>query len=93
MLRLMEHGGKVAAGLLERTDTKGGPYSPASELTETIKVFSEVAQHWFENPAKAADDQINLLSTYADLWNATLRRMTGEEVTPIAVPEPGEVGS
>jgi polyhydroxyalkanoate synthase len=90
MLRLMEHGGKVAAGLLERTDTKGGPYSPASELTETIKIFSEVAQHWFENPVKAADDQINLLSTYADLWNATLRRLAGEEVAPIAVPEPAD---
>ena len=46
MLRLMEEGGKVMTGLLERSNGNGGPYQLASEVTEAAKLFAEIAQHW-----------------------------------------------
>ena len=61
MLRLMEEGGKVMAGFLERADGKAGPFSTASEMTDAAKLFGEVAQAWLKDPAKVAATQSALV--------------------------------
>ncbi|MFM9849512.1 MAG: PHA/PHB synthase family protein [Hyphomicrobiaceae bacterium] len=90
MLRLMEEGGKALSGLIERADTGNGPYSPSSEISEMTKVLGEVAQKWMQDPAKAAGSQTDLMRSYMDVWNATVRSMMGEDVKPVAVPEAGD---
>ena len=90
MLRLMEEGGKALSGLIERADTGNGPYSPSSEISEMSKVLGEVAQKWMQDPAKAAGSQTDLMRSYMDVWNATVRTMMGENVEPVAVPEAGD---
>jgi polyhydroxyalkanoate synthase len=90
MLRLMEEGGKALSGLIERADTGNGPYSPSSEITEMSKVLGEVAQKWLQDPAKAAGSQIDLMRSYMNVWDVTVRTMMGEDVTPVAVPEAGD---
>jgi polyhydroxyalkanoate synthase len=90
MLRLMEEGGKVFAGLIARTNTGTGPYSPASELTEMAKVFATVGQQWMQEPAKIAKAQAELGSSYLEVWNHILRRLMGESVDPVAKPETGD---
>lgn len=90
MLRLMEEGGKALSGLIERADTGNGPYSPSSEITEMTKVLGEVAQKWMQDPAKALAAQTDLMRSYMDVWDATMRAMMGEEVKPVAVPEAGD---
>ena len=90
LLKLCEEGGKAMAGLLARADAKMGPYSTASELTEAAKMMAEIARHWVTDPAKMAEAQGELLRGYVDLWNASVRRMLGEEVAPVAQPEPGD---
>jgi polyhydroxyalkanoate synthase len=90
MLRLMEESGRAMAGLLERSDGKLGPYSTASELTEAAKLYAEVAQSWVTHPVKFAEAQSQLMCRYLELWNSSARRLLGENVEPVVVPEPGD---
>jgi polyhydroxyalkanoate synthase len=90
MLRFMEEGSKAFASLMERADTSNGPYSPSSEIAEMSKVFTEVAQHWAQDPGKTVEAQTDLARGYLDVWNATLRSLTGQPVEPVATPEPGD---
>ena len=62
MLRLMEEGGKVMSGLLERANGKLGPMSAASDLTEATKLFTEIAQHWVADPGKLVEAQSALFA-------------------------------
>jgi polyhydroxyalkanoate synthase subunit PhaC len=90
LLKLYEESGKAMAGLIARADSKMGPYSTASEITEATKTMAEIMRHWVIDPAKMAEAQGELLRGYMDLWNSSVRRMLGEEVKPVAEPEPGD---
>src|SRR4026209_606116 len=48
-----------------------------------------LGRRWPADPARFAEAQGTLLRSYAELWNNTVRRMFGEEVEPVAEPEPG----
>ena len=75
MLRLMEEGGKVMAGFLERSDGKAGPFSAASEMTDAAKLFGEIAQAWLKDPTKLAATHGALLRDFMLLAGATSQRM------------------
>jgi polyhydroxyalkanoate synthase subunit PhaC len=90
MLKLVEQGGRVLSGLLERSNGNSGPYSVASEISEAGKLFAEVAQHWLADPAKATQSQSALVRDYLQLAGATAQRMMGAEAVPVAQPEPGD---
>ena len=61
MLKLMEEGSKLLSDLLGRSNGNGGPYSMASETSEAIKLFAEIAQHWLTDPSKVTATQSALL--------------------------------
>src|SRR5215510_5842010 len=84
MLRLTEEAGKAMTGLLERSNGNGGPFSLANEVTEAAKLFTEVAQHWLADPAKAAETQAALARDYLQLAGTTAQRMMGAEAPPVA---------
>ncbi len=90
MVRLMEEGGKMLAGFLERTNGNTGPFSIASEATEAAKLFTEIAQHWATDPAKLAEAQGRLVCDYFQLAGSTAQRMMGGEALAVAEPEPGD---
>ena len=91
MVRLMDQGAKAFSTLAERSTGNGsGPYSFANEASEAAKTLGEVARHFVSEPAKFAAAQGELLKNYADLWNRSVRRFLGEEVEPVAQPEPGD---
>ena len=90
MFRVMEEGGKVFAGLAERSNGKNGPYSTLSEMGEASKVLGTVARHWASDPTKFVEAQGKLARSYADLWGRSVKRFLGEEVEPAAKPEPGD---
>ena len=89
MLKLVEEGGKVLSGLLERSNGNG-PYSFSSEITEATKLFTEVAQHWLADPGKATATQSALVRDYLNLAGVTAQRMAGTDAPPVAAPEPGD---
>ncbi|MGB3718430.1 MAG: class I poly(R)-hydroxyalkanoic acid synthase [Hyphomicrobiaceae bacterium] len=90
LLKLFEQGSKVMAKFLERADTQTGPYSAAAEIAEATRTLGEVANIWFNNPARLAEAQQEIISGHLDLWQRTLRRMMGEKVEPVAEPAPGD---
>jgi polyhydroxyalkanoate synthase len=90
LLKLFEEGGKAIAGLIERADSKMGPYSTASEFSEAAKTMTDIARHWLAEPARLAEAQSELMRGYMELWNATMRRSFGQEAQPVAQPEPGD---
>jgi polyhydroxyalkanoate synthase len=90
LLRLFEQGGNVLTEFIERNDSKMGPYSAATEITEATNTLSDLGRQWLADPARFAEAQGTLLRSYAELWNNTVRRMFGEEVAPVAEPEPSD---
>src|SRR3990172_10550539 len=89
MVRVFAQGTKALSTLAERGNGQG-PYSMASEIGEAAKSLGEIARHWVSDPGKFASAQSELFKGYADLWGRTFRRFLGEEVEPVAVPEPGD---
>ena len=90
LLRLFEQGGNVLTEFLERNDAKMGPYSAATEITEATTTLSDLSRQWLADPARFAEAQGTLLRSYAELWNNTVHRMLGQDVTPVAEPEAGD---
>lgn len=90
LLRLFEQGGNVLTEFIERNDAKMGPYSAATEVTEATNTMSDLARQWLADPARFAESQGTLMRSYAELWNNTVRRMFGEDVSAVAEPEPGD---
>jgi polyhydroxyalkanoate synthase len=90
MLRLFEESGKAMSEFIGRSDSKISPYSAASEVQEAAQTVGDIARVWLTDPAKLAEAQGLLMRSYVELWNSTLRRMMGEEVRPVAEPEPSD---
>jgi polyhydroxyalkanoate synthase subunit PhaC len=90
MLQLWAEGGRAMAGLLERADAKGGPYSTASEMTEATRIMTEVAQQWMRDPTRTLEAQGELVKGYMEVWSAAMQRVAGQTVEPVAEPEPGD---
>jgi polyhydroxyalkanoate synthase len=90
LMRFFEEGGKAMSELLERPDAKISPYSAASEMTEAAGTLADIARLWLTEPAKLAEAQGTLVNSYLDLWNASIRRMLGEQVEPVVEPEPSD---
>ena len=90
MLRLFEQGGRAMGDLLDRPDAKVSPFSAASEATEAIATLTDIARLWLTDPAKLAEAQGSLVSSYIDLWNNALRKLLGEQVQPVAEPDPSD---
>jgi polyhydroxyalkanoate synthase len=90
MLLLWAEGGKAMATMLERADSKNGPYSAATEMTEASRVMSEVARQWMSDPARTLEAQSDLVRGYMDVWTSTMSRMLGQQADPVAKPEAGD---
>ena len=91
MLLLLEEGGKMMSGMLAKSSSNGGgPLAGSNDLSEAARAFSEVATHWMADPAKLAEAQGALMSGYMELWNNSVKRLVGGQVTPVAEPEPGD---
>jgi polyhydroxyalkanoate synthase len=89
MVRLFDQGSKAVSTLAERSNGQG-PYNMASEASEAAKLLGEIARHWVADPGKLVAAQSELFKSYADLWGRSVRRFLGEEVEPVAEPEPGD---
>jgi polyhydroxyalkanoate synthase len=88
--RLMEESGRVWAASLRRIERGEVQTEPPEEVVDLVKVMGELGQRYVADPVKAAAAGQALATGYLDLWAATLRRMAGEDVPPVAVPEPGD---
>ena len=59
-------------------------------VEDAVKTFGHVAEYWLSDPARAMDAQTRLTSELIALWGATFRRFSGEQVAPVAEPDPAD---
>jgi polyhydroxyalkanoate synthase len=90
VLKLVEEGTRAWNDLVERADTKPGPYSPANESANATEALLALSQTLMNDPVRLAEAQTKLYLSWATVWNNTMRRMMGEEVTPVVQPAPGD---
>jgi polyhydroxyalkanoate synthase subunit PhaC len=90
MLELMKESGDVMSTLIARGDlTKPMPVNP-EEMSETTRLWSEIWQHWLQNPTKLAEHSQDLMKSYMQLWQVTGQKLVGQDPPPIAAPEKGD---
>ncbi len=87
MTRLAERSQKIVREFLERQAKVGTNPDPLN----IGGAFLEMTAKMMSDPQKLVEAQAQLWQSYMGLWQATARRMLGEEeVAPVAQPEPGD---
>ncbi|MGA2895688.1 MAG: class I poly(R)-hydroxyalkanoic acid synthase, partial [Xanthobacteraceae bacterium] len=86
LARLIEEGGHALAAYLKPREEgrAGGEFS--EEITEVVKTLSQVAEYWLADPQRAVELQNRLGTAYLELWASAAKRLTGEEISPVAKP-------
>ena len=80
-----ERSQRIVNAFLER-QKEGSNYAVADPV-EIGKMFMDASLKMMSNPQKFAEQQAKLMQGYADLWQATAKRMQGEEnVEPVIQP-------
>lgn len=90
MARVMEEGGKALAAYMRPLENGKTNPDMAEHVEDAVKTFGHVAEYWLSDPARALEAQTKLSTDLISLWGATLRRFTGEDVPPVAEPDPGD---
>lgn len=87
--KLMEEFGRATAASLKPLEEGRAPKT-SEEVSDVVKTFGQIAEHWAADPQRLVLAQTSLTKGFLDLWTGTLKRMNGEEATPVAEPEPGD---
>ena len=90
VLRVVEQGTRAWSDMIERSDVKPGPYSPATETANATEAMMTLAQSWLKDPVKLAEAQTDLYTSWAKVWNNSMQRAMGEAVSPVVAPAPGD---
>ena len=85
--RMMEEGGKALAAYLKPRE-EGHRDDQYAEVVDVVKTIGQVADYWLRDPQRALEVQSSLGKAYLDLWANAVKRMAGEPVQPVAVPDP-----
>src|SRR5262252_5026625 len=84
---MVEEGGKALAAYLKPRE-EGRHDDQYAEVTDVVKTIGQVADYWLRDPQRALELQSSLGKAYLDLWANVVKRMAGEQVQPVAAPDP-----
>src|SRR5580658_9179627 len=90
LARLIEEGGRALAAYLKPREEGHKSNELAEEVGEVVKTLGQVAEYWLEDPQRALEAQNRLGKAYLDLWASAAKRLTGQEIVPVAAPEAGD---
>jgi polyhydroxyalkanoate synthase len=85
--KVVEEGGKAFAAWL-KPRAEGKVKEPHEQVADIVKTLGRVAEYWMTDPRRTVELQTNLSKAYLDLWSNAVRRMTGEQVEPVAKADP-----
>ena len=89
MARMIEEGGKALAAYLKpREQGRIGADGRAEDIADVVRTLGHVLEYWLADPKRAVELQTGLGKTFLELWEVTVRRMVGEEATPVVAPDP-----
>ncbi len=79
---------RIVATFLDR-QRSGDVYSVADPAS-LMNMFADATAKMIADPAKFAEAQSELIRSYADLWQTTAKRLSGEAADPVIEPKPGD---
>ncbi|MDK9695204.1 MAG: class I poly(R)-hydroxyalkanoic acid synthase [Siculibacillus sp.] len=88
LARAVEQAGKAAAAYLKPRETGETPMNMSADIANVTKTLAQVGEYWLADPQRTIAAQNRLMHGWVDLWSSTLKRMSGEPVTPVAAPDP-----
>ena len=71
---MIEQGGKALAAYMKPRE-QGHIEGEHAEFVDAVKALGQVAQYWLQDPQRAAMLQMQLGSSYLDLWANSVKRM------------------
>jgi polyhydroxyalkanoate synthase subunit PhaC len=83
-----ERGQRIAESFIKQQESGDGYQVPDPVVVS--KAFMELAQQLMADPQKLAETQAKLWNNYAELWQTTAKRMSGEEAEAVVEPESGD---
>ncbi|HEY8268667.1 MAG TPA: class I poly(R)-hydroxyalkanoic acid synthase [Xanthobacteraceae bacterium] len=84
LARLMDEGGRAMAAYMKPREEGAVQNEVADELADVTKTLGKVAEYWLSDPQRTIEAQSSLVKGYLDLWTASMKRMSGETVAPVA---------
>jgi polyhydroxyalkanoate synthase len=87
LAKALEQAGKAAAAYLKPRETGETSIDMTADLANVTKTLAHVGEYWLADPQRAIAAQKRLVTGWMDLWSSTLKRMSGEEVTPVVEPD------
>jgi len=88
LARLVEEGGRALSAYMRPREQGLTKDAPSPEMGDAVKTLASVAEYWLADPNRALELQTNLGKAYLDLWANTAKRLAGENVPPVAAPDP-----
>src|SRR5277367_714881 len=88
--RAIEEGGKLLAAYLKPLETGEAKKGQGDDVAEVVTTLGRVAEYYASDAKRAFEAQTSLSRQFIDLWASTLRRFGGEDVPPVAAPEPSD---
>ncbi len=88
LARVVEEGGRALAAYLKPREQRQAGGDNAEMVTEIAKTLGQVMEYWLADPRRAMHLQTTLGKSYLDLWANAVKRMAGEDVPPVAAPDP-----
>ncbi|MEM8664877.1 MAG: class I poly(R)-hydroxyalkanoic acid synthase, partial [Pseudomonadota bacterium] len=88
--RMLEHATEAMAAYVAPLADGELKSDYTAELTEWMRTLSRVGHYWLADPDRALRAQSRLASEWMDLYSHAMRRMAGEDVTPVARPDPAD---
>jgi poly[(R)-3-hydroxyalkanoate] polymerase subunit PhaC len=86
--RAMESGGRALAAYLKPREAGELKDKSPEEMAQVIRTLTAIAEYWLSDHERASDLQTRMAKGYLDLWGSTMRRLAGEDATPVISPSP-----
>jgi polyhydroxyalkanoate synthase len=87
--KIAEQSRRLVEDFVERQAEDGGEYQ-VLDPGDIARSFQELMEKMMADPAKVIESQLALWQDYTNLWQASLKRMMGEESEPVIEPAPGD---
>ncbi|MFV0281875.1 MAG: PHA/PHB synthase family protein [Rhodoblastus sp.] len=81
--RMMEEGSRVLAAYIKPLEAGENPGNSSNEIADAVRSLGKVAEYWLKDPNRTLEAQTAISTRFIDLWGNTLRRLTGEQTTPV----------
>lgn len=90
MAKVIESTGKAVAAYVEPRESGETKSNLSDDMTEIVKTLAKVGEYWMSDPQRTLEAQTKLVTGYMEIWNNTLRKMSGDEGKDVVRSDPND---